>query len=165
MRRLAGMAETYYVDVAPWHEGGPIASAAALDAAASMPNFFVAQSRGSGAGTALRDGFFELPKGPGPGITVDEKTWFRCRTLVHKAPQEKKNISRRGPLNRRSLGFARDDKGEGGFFLEMFFDRALLQPDFPVLSHAFPPSWTVLQSRHSKLLSTYNCTAHESKVT
>jgi hypothetical protein len=25
-----------------------------------------------------------------------------------------KNISTRGPLNRRSLGFARDDKGEGG---------------------------------------------------
>ena len=26
---------------------------------------------------------------------------------------EQKNIPRKGPLNRRSLGFARDDKGEG----------------------------------------------------
>ena len=75
VRRLAAMAETYYVDVAPWHEGGPIASAAALHAAASMPNFFIAQARGPGAGTTLRDGFFELPKGPGLGITVDEKTF------------------------------------------------------------------------------------------
>jgi galactonate dehydratase len=75
VRRLAAMAETHYVDVAPWHQGGPIASAAALHSAASMPNFFIAQSRGPGAGTALRDGFFELPKGPGLGITVDEKTF------------------------------------------------------------------------------------------
>jgi hypothetical protein len=29
-----------------------------------------------------------------------------------------KNISRNGPLNRRSLGFARDDKGDGGVSIE-----------------------------------------------
>jgi hypothetical protein len=29
------------------------------------------------------------------------------------------SISRRGPLNCRSLGFARDDKGEGGDFIEV----------------------------------------------
>jgi hypothetical protein len=29
------------------------------------------------------------------------------------AGQENKNISKKGPLNRRSLGFARDDKGDG----------------------------------------------------
>ncbi len=73
-RRLAAMAETYYVAVAPWHAGGPIATAAALHAAASMPNFFIAQIPGPGAGSAtLRDGFFELPKGPGLGVEVDEK--------------------------------------------------------------------------------------------
>jgi galactonate dehydratase len=69
------MAETYYVDVAPWHQGGAIAHAAALHAAASMPNFFIAQSPGSGAGAAPIDGFFALPKGPGLGIEVDEKTF------------------------------------------------------------------------------------------
>jgi galactonate dehydratase len=79
IRRLAAMAETYYVDVAPWHEGGPIATAAALHTAASVPNFFIAQSPGGDAGTTLRDGFFELPKGPGLGITVDEKTFERNR--------------------------------------------------------------------------------------
>jgi galactonate dehydratase len=75
VRRLAAMAETYYVDVAPWHEGGPIAEAAALHAAASMANFFIAQAPNSGAQATLRDGFFALPKGPGLGITVDEKTF------------------------------------------------------------------------------------------
>jgi len=74
VRRLAAMAETYYVDVAPWHEGGPIAHAAALHAAASLPNFFIAQSPRS-ATAPPRDGFFDLPKGPGLGIDVDEKTF------------------------------------------------------------------------------------------
>jgi galactonate dehydratase len=74
VRRLAAMAETYYVDVAPLHEGGPIAHAAALHAAASIPNFFIAQSSHPGAQATLQDGFFALPKGPGLGITVDEKT-------------------------------------------------------------------------------------------
>src|ERR1700691_2749475 len=40
VRRLAAMAETYYVAVSPWHDGGPIATAAALHVAASIPNFF-----------------------------------------------------------------------------------------------------------------------------
>jgi galactonate dehydratase len=79
IRRLAAMAETYYVDVAPWHEGGPIATAAALHAAASIPNFFIAQSPNGGVGATLSDGFFDLPKGPGLGITVDEKTFERNR--------------------------------------------------------------------------------------
>ena len=75
VRRLSAMAETYYVDVAPWHEGGAIAHAAALHAAASMPNFFIAQSPNPGVGAAPHDGFFALPKGPGLGIEVDEKTF------------------------------------------------------------------------------------------
>src|ERR1700677_3188683 len=37
IRRLAAMAETYYVAVAPWHDAGPGATAATLHAAASMP--------------------------------------------------------------------------------------------------------------------------------
>jgi galactonate dehydratase len=78
IRRLAAMAETYYVAVAPWHAAGPISTAAALHAAASIPNFFIVQLPNSGAGSATaRDGFFELPKGPGLGVDVDEKTLTR----------------------------------------------------------------------------------------
>jgi galactonate dehydratase len=74
------MAETYYTAVAPAHDAGPIATAAALHAAASMPNFFVLQIPGSGIGsTIIRDGFFELPKGPGLGITVDKTSFERNR--------------------------------------------------------------------------------------
>jgi galactonate dehydratase len=78
IRRLAAMAETYYVAVAPWHAAGPIATAAALHVAASIPNFFIAQLPNSGAGSATpQAGFFELPKGPGLGVDVDEKALER----------------------------------------------------------------------------------------
>lgn len=73
IRRLAAMAETYYVDVAPWHRGGPIANAAALHVAASIPNFFIAQPTNPLAGSVPQDGFLQLPKGPGLGIEVDGK--------------------------------------------------------------------------------------------
>ena len=75
VRRLSAMAETYYVAVAPWHEGGAIAHAAALHAAASMPNFFIAQAPLWGDGAVPKDGFFPLPTGPGLGIEVDDKTF------------------------------------------------------------------------------------------
>ena len=41
IRRIAAMAETYYVAVAPGHAGGPIGTAAALQLAATLPNFFI----------------------------------------------------------------------------------------------------------------------------
>jgi galactonate dehydratase len=74
--RIAAMAETYYTAVAPRHNAGPLAMAAALHAAASMPNFFALEVPAFGVGqTAIRDGFFELPKVPGLGVTVDNKEW------------------------------------------------------------------------------------------
>ncbi len=74
VRKLAALAETYYVAVSPWHDAGPVATAAALHAAASIPNFFIVELPGSGAGSATaHHGFVDLPKGPGLGVAVDEK--------------------------------------------------------------------------------------------
>jgi galactonate dehydratase len=86
IRRIAALAETYYVAVAPFHDGGPIATAAALHLAASLPNFFIQQlpmplaaqdrqMRVRVAGEsieAVKGGFVELPRGPGLGIHVEE---------------------------------------------------------------------------------------------
>jgi len=78
--RIAAMAETYYVAVAPLHDAGPIATAAALQAAASMPNFFALEVPEGGIGTLkIKDGFFELPKEPGLGINVDRSKFERSR--------------------------------------------------------------------------------------
>ncbi|MGA2113977.1 MAG: enolase C-terminal domain-like protein [Bryobacteraceae bacterium] len=86
-RRIAVLAETYYVAIAPHHDGGPVATAAALHLAASVPNFFIqhvpypadAADRAMRAEIVsarietARDGFLELPRAPGLGIDVNEQ--------------------------------------------------------------------------------------------
>jgi galactonate dehydratase len=85
-RRVAALAEPYYVAVAPRHNGGPVGTAAAIHLAASIPNFFIQhvplpvaeQDRAmrreimSPALETGKDGFLELTKSPGLGITVNE---------------------------------------------------------------------------------------------
>jgi galactonate dehydratase len=85
LRRMAALAETYYIAIAPHHDGGPIATAAALHLAASLPNFFIQQvpfteapedraMRASLGGASLEkpaDGFLSLPTGPGLGVTLE----------------------------------------------------------------------------------------------
>ena len=87
IRKFAALAETYYVAVAPFHNGGPIASAAALHLAASLPNFFIQQislpaaeadrqMRAEIAGAPLeevREGYAALPVGPGLGVNVNQR--------------------------------------------------------------------------------------------
>jgi galactonate dehydratase len=87
IRRMAAIAETYYTAVAPYHAGGPVATAAALQLAASLPNFFIqqipfpeaAEDRSMRAELiaepveAVKDGYAALPAGAGLGITINEK--------------------------------------------------------------------------------------------
>jgi galactonate dehydratase len=96
MRKLAALAETYYVALAPRHAGGPIATAAALQVAAAIPNFFLLeiprplhnedlQMRRELAGAALEnvaDGFLSLPTGSGLGVEVDRDTLERYRVQI-----------------------------------------------------------------------------------
>jgi len=90
IRRVSALAETYYTAVAPFHDGGPLGTAAGLHLAASLPNFFALQvprvsaaereardAMLSGWNEPVKDGFFELPTGPGLGVTVDEKALGR----------------------------------------------------------------------------------------
>ncbi|MEV8566665.1 galactonate dehydratase [Streptomyces sp. NPDC051322] len=86
-RRIAALAETYDVLVAPHCPLGPIALAASLQLDFAAPNFLIQeQSLGIGYGDssgllgylvdsvpfAVRDGYIDRPTGPGLGITVDE---------------------------------------------------------------------------------------------
>ena len=85
IRKGAALAEVYYVAVAPYQRGGPVATAAALQAAASIPNFFIQEvpwpsderdirMRRELTGADLEkpiDGFLALPTGPGLGIVLD----------------------------------------------------------------------------------------------
>jgi galactonate dehydratase len=93
VKRIAALAETYYVAVAPHHFAGPVGTAAAIHAAASIPNFFAQhvptpvapEDRAMRAALCSpnlesgRDGFLSLPQGPGLGITVNESALEKYR--------------------------------------------------------------------------------------
>jgi galactonate dehydratase len=93
IRKVAALAEAYYVAVAPHHDGGPIATAAALHLAASLPNFFIQQiplpgsdedrrMRAELIGTSVEkvnEGFAALPTGAGLGVSVNEDALERYK--------------------------------------------------------------------------------------
>jgi galactonate dehydratase len=86
IRRMSAVAETHYVAVGPYHDGGPIGTVAAIHLAASLPNFFAQeipqpaaqQDRDmraeltSGNHESAVDGFAQLLNKPGLGIEVNE---------------------------------------------------------------------------------------------
>jgi galactonate dehydratase len=77
VRLIAGMAEAYYATVAPHCPLGPISLAAGVQLAASIPNFLCQEQVSLGEGYlkkpfTLRDGYLDLPTGPGLGIELDE---------------------------------------------------------------------------------------------
>ena len=74
---IAGMAEAYYVLIAPHNPLGPISLAAGVQLAASIPNFLVQEQVSLGEGYlkvpfTVKDGFIPLPTKPGLGIELDE---------------------------------------------------------------------------------------------
>ncbi len=86
VRKAAALAETYYVAVCPFHRGGPIATAAGIHIAASLPNSFIQETPFSTSEPDRRmrreiaggwderpdDGWFALPEGHGLGLKIDE---------------------------------------------------------------------------------------------
>ena len=77
VRIIAGMAEAYYAGIAPHNPLGPISLAACIQLDASIPNFIAQEHTTLGEGYlkqpfTFKDGFVELPTGPGLGIELDE---------------------------------------------------------------------------------------------
>ena len=91
IRRMAAIAETHYVAVAPYHDGGPIATAAGIHLAASLPNSFIQQipfpgsqrdaamraELVSGNPEAAKEGFASIVNKAGFGIDVNERSLDR----------------------------------------------------------------------------------------
>jgi galactonate dehydratase len=77
-RIIAGMAEAYYVPIAPHNPMGPISLATGLQLAASVPNFLVQEQVTLGEGylkepfKLQKDGTVMVPTKPGLGIELDE---------------------------------------------------------------------------------------------
>src|ERR671932_434902 len=78
-RRIANMAEPYYVHMMPHCAIGPVAFSACLQVDASVPNFLIQEQVDVGLGEGwlrepwvVKDGHIELPKKPGLGFEIDE---------------------------------------------------------------------------------------------
>jgi galactonate dehydratase len=80
VRRIASLADTYYVPVAPHNPGGPICTMASMHLAAAIPNFYVLEQmepqrefrdRASKPAIRFENGHFVLPETPGWGIEPD----------------------------------------------------------------------------------------------
>jgi galactonate dehydratase len=81
-KKIAAVAEGYYAQMAPHVWGGPVITAAALQIAASIPNFLIMESIYKGGGYfdeiivepfVWEDGYYVLPKSPGIGVDLNMK--------------------------------------------------------------------------------------------
>jgi galactonate dehydratase len=80
VKRIAAMADTYYISVAPHNSAGPIGTLAALHLSAAIPNFYILEQmederamRDAICTNPLRfsDGAFDLPTAPGLGTDLN----------------------------------------------------------------------------------------------
>jgi galactonate dehydratase len=81
-RKIAAMAETYYVSVAPHNPLGPVATAAAIHFALATPNWLIQEAIRAdvpwrdavvGGGLPVVQGYILPPIAPGLGVSVDEQ--------------------------------------------------------------------------------------------
>ncbi len=79
MKRVANMAEVYYMHTMPHCAIGPVAFAACLQVDAAVPNFLIQEQVDAGLGEGILkapwkvvEGHIALPARPGLGIEVDE---------------------------------------------------------------------------------------------
>ena len=79
LKKIAAMAEIYYVGFAPHNPYGPVNTMAALHVVAGTPNFIIQEGGHADYSVLLKepfpgqkDGYFDIPKGPGLGIEMDE---------------------------------------------------------------------------------------------
>ena len=88
VKKIAALAETHYVLMAPHVWGGPIITAAALQIDASIPNFLIQESIGKSDAffneivkepLVWEDGDLLVPDRPGIGLELDEAVLEKCR--------------------------------------------------------------------------------------
>lgn len=87
-RKIAAMAQSAFITVAPHNPNGPLATAASAHLSASIPNFLMLERRGMSEDVAraeevswppltMEDGKLLLPDGPGWGVELNEEAVAR----------------------------------------------------------------------------------------
>jgi galactonate dehydratase len=80
-KKIAAMAEAYYVQVAPHSPQGPVSTAASAHLGMAIPNFLILEfvrsqpyrDRVLREAWTMRDGYLEVPDRPGLGVDLDEE--------------------------------------------------------------------------------------------
>lgn len=76
-KKIAALAEVHEITIAPHNAADPLGVVASIHAMAGTPNFLIMEySGGGGEGfftepLQMKDGFVELPQGPGLGVEID----------------------------------------------------------------------------------------------
>lgn len=96
LKKIASVAETYYIPFAPHNPSGPVANAATLQIAACCPNFEILEIMNSDVTwrkevcnekLSYADGYIQIPDAPGLGIEIDEEAClahpYRPHVLRH----------------------------------------------------------------------------------
>ena len=82
IRRIAEMADMYYMSIAPHNMASAITAVAAADICAAIPNFLALEyhsrniplwSNMLSLKNPIRDGYITVPDGPGLGVELDEE--------------------------------------------------------------------------------------------
>jgi galactonate dehydratase len=91
LKKIANMAEIYYMHVMPHCAIGPVAFSASLQVDTVVPNFLSQEQIDPGLGDGLfreawqvRDGHIELPTRPGLGFEIDEEMATQNRGLYEE---------------------------------------------------------------------------------
>lgn len=92
LKKIAAMAETYYIPFAPHNPSGPIANAATLQLAACCPNFCILEIMYSDVewrkdvtneSLSYQNGYLTIPDRPGLGIEINEAECLKHPYQVH----------------------------------------------------------------------------------
>jgi galactonate dehydratase len=91
LKRIANMAEVYYIHLAPHCAIGAVAFSACLQVDAVIPNFLIQEQVDAGLGDGLlreewqvKDGHIELPTRPGLGFEINETEAAQNRGLYEE---------------------------------------------------------------------------------
>lgn len=100
LRRIAAMAETYYINMAFHNPKGPVATAASIHVAAAIPNFLILEHVSripvfdeiQVEPMALGEGYYDLPTNPGLGVDLNEEVFesypYRYRPVLFASHED-----------------------------------------------------------------------------
>ena len=99
LKKIAAMAEAYYVGFQPHNPYGPFCTIAALHLDASTPNFLIQeggiapwfQDATVGDFPVQKDGYFGVPPGPGLGVAMNEE-WLAANPWNDKGAAWRPNL-------------------------------------------------------------------------